>query len=54
LRPTKPPTHRTAERKKKGKTVFATILFYVFGIVLIASAPGVVLARNPVHHGDST
>jgi NADH:ubiquinone oxidoreductase subunit 6 (subunit J) len=29
-------------------------LFYVFGIVLIASALGVVLARNPVHHGDST
>jgi NADH:ubiquinone oxidoreductase subunit 6 (subunit J) len=29
-------------------------LFYVFDIVLIASSLGVVLARNPVHHGDST
>jgi NADH-quinone oxidoreductase subunit J len=29
--------------------VFATILFYVFGIVLVASALGVILARNPVH-----
>jgi NADH-quinone oxidoreductase subunit J len=29
--------------------VFATILFYVFGTVLIGSALGVVLARNPVH-----
>jgi NADH:ubiquinone oxidoreductase subunit 6 (subunit J) len=29
-------------------------LFYLFGIVLIASSPGVVLARNPVHHDDST
>jgi NADH:ubiquinone oxidoreductase subunit 6 (subunit J) len=29
-------------------------LFYVFGIVLIASSLGVVLARNPLHYGDST
>jgi len=29
--------------------VFATILFYLFGTVLIASALGVVLAKNPVH-----
>ncbi len=29
--------------------MFATILFYVFGTVLMASALGVVLARNPVH-----
>ena len=29
--------------------MFATILFYVFGTVLIGSALGVVLARNPVH-----
>jgi NADH:ubiquinone oxidoreductase subunit 6 (subunit J) len=29
-------------------------LFDVFRIVLIASSLGVVLARNPVHHGDST
>jgi len=29
--------------------VFATILFYVFGTVLIGAALGVVLARNPVH-----
>ena len=29
--------------------MFATILFYVFGAVLIGSALGVVLARNPVH-----
>jgi NADH-quinone oxidoreductase subunit J len=29
--------------------VFATILFYLFGAVLIASALGVVLAKNPVH-----
>jgi NADH-quinone oxidoreductase subunit J len=28
--------------------MFATILFYVFGAVLIASALGVILARNPV------
>jgi hypothetical protein len=30
LRPTKPPTHRTAERKKKGNTVFETILEGLF------------------------
>ncbi|MBS0613313.1 MAG: NADH-quinone oxidoreductase subunit J [Proteobacteria bacterium] len=29
--------------------MFATILFYVFGTVLIGAALGVVLARNPVH-----
>ena len=29
--------------------MFATILFYLFGTVLIASALGVVLAKNPVH-----
>ena len=29
--------------------MFATILFYLFGAVLIASALGVVLAKNPVH-----
>jgi hypothetical protein len=48
LRPTKPPTHRTAERNKKGKTVFETILFYLFGIVLIASSLGVV--SYELHH----
>jgi NADH-quinone oxidoreductase subunit J len=29
--------------------VFATILFYLFGTVLVFSALGVVLAKNPVH-----
>ncbi len=29
--------------------MFATILFFVFAAVLIASAIGVILARNPVH-----
>ncbi|MFO1465717.1 MAG: NADH-quinone oxidoreductase subunit J [Steroidobacteraceae bacterium] len=29
--------------------MFATILFYFFGAVLIGAALGVVLARNPVH-----
>ena len=29
--------------------MFPTLLFYVFSVVLVASALGVILARNPVH-----